>query len=114
MGTVSCLDDSTVIRLLAGRLDESARIAVEAELGRCGRCAALVAEVAGGGALLHIEPDNPTEPAEGDGRDVQYCDPGEDRVSRYLLGAEIARGGMGTILGAFDRRLARSIAIKRL
>src|SRR6185503_10607809 len=39
---------------------------------------------------------------------------GDDRVSRYLLGAEIARGGMGTIFGAFDRRLTRSIAIKRL
>src|SRR6185503_17137821 len=39
---------------------------------------------------------------------------GDDRVSRYMLGDEIARGGMATILGAFDRRLTRSIAIKRL
>ncbi|HEY0989810.1 MAG TPA: serine/threonine-protein kinase, partial [Kofleriaceae bacterium] len=114
MGTVSCLDDSTVIRLLAGRLDESARIAVEAELGRCRRCAALVAEVARGGSLLYIEPDDRAEPDHAHDGNGHGRDPGEDRVSRYLLGAEIARGGMGTILGAFDRRLARSIAIKRL
>jgi len=113
--SVSCLDDSTVVRLLAGRLDESARSEVEAELGRCRRCAALVAEVARGGSMLHIEPEDPTAPPHsGCELDDQSDRSGDDRVSRYLLGAEIARGGMGTIFGAFDRRLTRSIAIKRL
>ncbi len=33
---------------------------------------------------------------------------------RYKLGSELARGGMGRILRARDRRLGRSIAIKEL
>jgi tRNA A-37 threonylcarbamoyl transferase component Bud32/tetratricopeptide (TPR) repeat protein len=104
---MTCLDDSTIVRLLAGRLDDSQRSRVEDELGRCGRCAALVAEVARGSSRIHIEPSCPTSP------EVQDLDE-PDNEARYLLGAEIARGGMGTIFAAFDRRLSRSIAIKRL
>jgi len=35
-------------------------------------------------------------------------------TERYALGAEIARGGMGTILHAFDRLLDRPVALKLL
>jgi tetratricopeptide (TPR) repeat protein len=109
---VSCLDDSTVVRLLAGRLDDAMRSRVEKELGRCRHCAALVAEVVRGGSVLHIEPSD-QHPEEDEGREI--VDPGDDEaLSRYVLGTELARGGMGTIFGAFDRRLARCIAIKRL
>jgi tetratricopeptide (TPR) repeat protein len=100
--------------LLAGRLDASARSQVEAEIGRCRRCAALVAEVARGGSMLHVEPDHTPAPDDARRVDGPPDEPGDDRVARYLLGDEIARGGMATILGAFDRRLTRSIAIKRL
>src|SRR4051812_48177484 len=103
---MTCLDDSTIVRLLAGRLDDALRSRVDDELARCGRCAALVAEVARGSSRILIEPSCPTP-------EVQ-CLHEPDDEARYLLGAEIARGGMGTIFAAFDRRLSRSIAIKRL
>src|SRR5262249_37557509 len=51
----SCLDDSTVVRLLTGQLDAAARSMVERELGRCRRCAALVAEVVRGSATLDAD-----------------------------------------------------------
>jgi len=109
-GRASCLDDSTVVRLLAGQLDDDARHRVETELAHCHRCAALVAEVVRGGSLIYTDPSYASS-LRGEPRDVE--EPEDDR-SRYLMGAEIARGGMGTIVSAFDRRLARTIAIKRL
>ena len=82
-----CLEDQVVLRFVTGGLDGAARAAVEAELARCGRCAALVAAVA-------RSDDEGTE--------------------RYALGAVIARGGMGTIVAATDRSLGRPVALKRL
>jgi len=35
-------------------------------------------------------------------------------LHRYELGAQIARGGMGTILSAVDHVLERTVAVKRL
>ena len=115
LGGSGCLDDSTVVRLVTGRLDAAARSMVEREIGRCRRCAALVAEVVRGSATLDAG-------ASGAAATRQRCldeepdlhRPGDDPASRYVVGAEIARGGMGTIFGAFDRRLTRSIALKCL
>src|SRR5262245_59995831 len=112
VGCVSCLDDSTVVRLLAGRLDDAARYRVEMELGRCQRCGALVAEVVRGSSVIRTEPGAALlRPIESTSVDPAESDHGS---SRYVLGAEIARGGMGAVFGAFDRQLSRSIAIKRL
>jgi tRNA A-37 threonylcarbamoyl transferase component Bud32/tetratricopeptide (TPR) repeat protein len=107
-----CLDDSTILRFVSGQLDETARRAVEDEIGSCPHCSALVAELIRGSAVLHVES------AGGDGPE---CEPiGAERsdrggsLSRYVLGPMIARGGMGTILAAFDRRLSRSVVVKRM
>ena len=45
--------------------------------------------------MLHVEPDG-TPPAPDEARcvDGSTDDPGDDRVTRYLLGDEIARGGI--------------------
>ena len=99
-----CLDDSTVLRFVSGQLDDTSRRLVEDELGRCRDCSALVAELIRGSAVLHVEAD-PVR-LEGDSR--------SECLSRYVLGPVIARGGMGTILAAFDRRLSRSVAVKRM
>jgi hypothetical protein len=108
---ISCLDDSTIVRLLAGRLDDSQRSRVEKEIGRCGRCAALVAEILRGSSTVNLEPSGQPDPSAARAVEV----PDDDQWgSRYVLGAELARGGMGTIFGAFDCQLARSIAIKCL
>src|SRR5437868_11345137 len=107
-----CLDDSTVLRFVSGQLDDTARRRVEHEIGRCRDCAALVAELIRGSATLHVDAD------EDDAADADaMCAEGSGRsegLSRYVLGPVIARGGMGTILAAFDRRLARSVAVKRM
>jgi tetratricopeptide (TPR) repeat protein len=107
-----CLDDSTILRFVSGQLDEAARRRVEDEIGRCRHCSALVGELIRGGAALHAEiasadgPDGEPIRAEGSSRG--------ELLSRYVLGPMIARGGMGTILAAFDRRLGRSVAVKRI
>jgi len=87
---VSCLDDQVVLRFVSGALDAAGRSVVEAELAHCARCAALVAAIA------------------------RQHDADAALPERYEIGSMIARGGMGTIVGAFDRRLGRSIAVKRL
>ncbi|MCE9583717.1 MAG: serine/threonine protein kinase, partial [Planctomycetes bacterium] len=38
--------------------------------------------------------------------------PEPDRASRYILGKEIARGGLGRVLEAFDTELKRPVAVK--
>jgi tetratricopeptide (TPR) repeat protein len=101
----ACLDDSTVLRFVSGQLDEPGRRAVEDEVGRCPKCAALVAELMRGSAVL---------PLEADDGDAPRADEPVDGAARYVLGPMIARGGMGTILAAFDRRLSRSVAVKRM
>jgi tetratricopeptide (TPR) repeat protein len=109
---MSCLDDPTVLRFVTGRLDEVARRRVDEELARCGRCADLVAELLRDRSTASADWGSmdppPEESAEGD----DLGDGGA--ASRYLVGDVIARGGMGTILAAFDRQLARPVAIKRL
>jgi tRNA A-37 threonylcarbamoyl transferase component Bud32 len=106
---MSCLGDSTILRFISGQLDDAARAHVENEVGSCRACAALVAELLRSGVGLRA-------PDADDATDAE--DPIGDAApgvrSRYLLGPVIARGGMGTVLAAFDRRLNRSVAIKTL
>lgn len=112
LARMGCLEDSTVVRLLSGRLDDAARSRVEQELARCRRCAALVAAIMHRCSTVHLEPRRDPPDLEATG---ELVDPAADPPSsRYLVGAEIARGGTASIVGAFDRRLTRSIALKLL
>jgi len=54
------------------------------------------------------QPSQPPEPAAAPASEVPAYE------DRYALGAEIARGGMGTIVHAFDRLLDRPVALKLL
>lgn len=47
-------------------------------------------------------------------RDTDYAELVRVDPAHYVLGGEIARGGMGRILSARDRRLGRTIAIKEI
>ena len=105
-GATRCLDDSTILRFVSGQLEGSSRRAVEDELGRCGDCAALVGALIRGSASLHVEPADHDDPVP--------AESGGEGLSRYVLGPELARGGMGTIFAAYDRRLSRSVAVKRM
>jgi hypothetical protein len=62
---MSCLDDHTVLRFIAGRLDEVAHSRVDEELARCGHCAGLVAELLRAGATAHTEPGEDDPGSEG-------------------------------------------------
>ena len=115
---MSCLDDSTLLRFVTGQLDEIGRARAEDELAGCRRCAAVVAEIVRGSSVFRVEPGwsdpEPDEPGPAD-EHVEHDEHDPDGpLARYTLGPVIARGGMGTILSALDRRLSRSIAIKRL
>jgi tetratricopeptide (TPR) repeat protein len=82
--------------MLEGTLGHDALARIEHHVDRCEQCASVVA---GLGAMAPMHPDDHDEfsPADPD---------------HYALGEEIARGGMGRILRARDRRLGREVAIK--
>ncbi len=48
------------------------------------------------------------------GRTDDYPELATIDPARYVIGSEIARGGMGRIVAARDRRLGRTVAIKEL
>src|SRR5262249_46023766 len=50
-----------------------------------------------------------TGPAAEDDKSLGVVDP-----AHYVITREIARGGMGRVLGARDRRLGREVAIKEV
>src|SRR6185503_3060652 len=86
---MTCLDEQTIAAMIAGTLAADELAAVDEHLAGCAECLELV-------AVLARRPGS--TPA----------------TERYELGPEIARGGMGRILEAYDRVLGRRVAIKRL
>jgi tetratricopeptide (TPR) repeat protein len=130
-GFMSCLDDRTILDLIRGGLDDVARRRVEEELARCAGCAALVGALLRESSAPRIERSGAAGPRSNAQRcgewidpgttipvadDADHTDPDSDggAAARYALGEVIARGGMGTIVSAFDRKLDRTVAIKCL
>ncbi|MGE0546118.1 MAG: protein kinase [Kofleriaceae bacterium] len=93
-----CPDENQLVLLVEGAVDASVRGELEHHLDRCQRCSSVLGELAG--IEPHLVEDYPQ---------LQAIDP-----EHFVIGKEIARGGMGRILTARDRRLGRSIAIKEL
>ena len=96
---MACLDDGTVLALVEGRLADATHRTAETHLDVCPSCLALVATAVRALGL------DPLARARSASRFAANTD-------RYELGPEIARGGMGRIHEAFDRRLGRHVAIK--
>ena len=89
---------------LGDSLDAAARHEIEQHLDSCPECLELMTLAAQGSVAGSIDTGDAT-----DYRELAAVDP-----SHYVIGREIARGGMGRIMIAHDRRLGRDVAIKLL
>jgi len=98
-----CLDDNTMAAYFDGVLDTADVATIEAHVSECAACrkdlsAMAVAHTLGG--------------SRDDGADGGII-PG-DRIGRYVLAEERARGAMGIVASARDPELGREVAIKVL
>src|SRR5580704_7514236 len=129
----SCLSIDELARYVGGSLAVTDRTAQEAHVDSCEHCQLEIAAVvrarreasieptlAAGSARIALAATSPLAvgdprpgavPAVGkaDYRELVTVDP-----EHYVVGGEIARGGMGRIMIARDRRLGREVAIKEL
>lgn len=90
--TSECLSEPMLLRYVSGELSAGEVRSAELHLDVCGDCLGVVAVLGG-------------SRAEGGPQ-------GEDHGTRYVLGEQIARGGMGRILAAWDRTLDRPVVLK--
>ncbi len=84
-----CLSEPILVAYVEGRLSEPDARRAELHLDECPECLRVVALLGATDPPLHGE-----------------------SASRYTLGEEIARGGMGRILAAWDEILERPVALK--
>ena len=91
-----CPADDELVLMVEGVLAHEVLARIESHLGECTTCASVVANL---GALGASAPPDHTELAAVDSE-------------HYAIMGEVARGGMGRILRARDRRLGREVAIK--
>jgi tetratricopeptide (TPR) repeat protein len=85
----SCPAATTLLAYAEGRLSDPDREQAELHLDGCDTCLAVVAELG------------------------RFATPrSTDDASRYDVGPQLARGGMGRILRAWDRKLGRNVALK--
>lgn len=87
-----CLGEPILLAYVQGELSAEEARRAEQHLDACGDCLAVVAVLGGSRAKASTA--------------------GEDASTRYEIGAQIARGGMGRILAAWDRTLDRAVVLK--
>jgi len=92
----ACPTDDDLVLMVEGGLAPAQIAHLETHVDSCATCAAVVANL---GAFA------PKAPADHAG--LVPVDP-----DHYVVGDELARGGMGRIMRARDRRLGRAVAIK--
>jgi tetratricopeptide (TPR) repeat protein len=91
-----CPTDDDLVMMMEGGLSPVDLKHLESHLDGCATCASVI------GNLGTFSPPAPT-----DHEGLVAVDP-----DHYVVGDEIARGGMGRILRARDRRLGRAVALK--
>jgi serine/threonine protein kinase len=104
-----CLSDNTIADVITGNLALDRVSAIESHIDRCDPCRVLLARAAiSGVAALSRDPTGAPHAsgARGEGAVV-----GE---GQYAIVREIARGGMGRIVEAWDIRHGRTVALKLL
>jgi len=126
---MSCPTDETLAAHIAGHPTLGRSDDVRAHLDTCRACRELVMAMARAKPQRHADDPatdrtmpmqwaagsrpprlgSPAEPGIPDYAELRSVDP-----DHYVIGAELARGGMGRIYCARDRRLGRPVAVKEL
>jgi tetratricopeptide (TPR) repeat protein len=98
---VACLDENLLQDLAQGRLNAGELARAQDHLDACAQCRHLAAVAAStsGGSPAPAEP--PSAPTSG-------------LFGRYFVLAPLGRGGMGEVVLAYDPKLDRNVALKRL
>src|SRR5258706_11692359 len=99
-----CLSENGVAAFVEGRTSPEESAEIDRHLADCGACRIFVAGVAQTAGSA-----NPRFSSRARDFALLPVDPG-----RYDVRHEVARGGMGRILAAWDRRHQREVAIKML
>jgi serine/threonine protein kinase/tetratricopeptide (TPR) repeat protein len=103
MSDSSCPSDEQLTELVEGGLSDVERASIERHAADCGACRAMVAALA--------RSIDAHDSIHGERSELALQPIAEDA---YEVGREIARGGMGRILEAWDRRHHRRVAVKVL
>jgi tetratricopeptide (TPR) repeat protein len=115
----ACLTENTLADFIHGRAAPATFAVVERHVGDCASCRDVVAQYAMAffSSRSHSTHSSSDVSAHSSGA-APAADPGEPFAEipqgRYDVGREIARGGMGRVLTAWDRRHERPVAIKML
>lgn len=98
-----CLSENALIDFAHGQLATTELASVEEHVASCGACRDVVAAIAVSLFASRSRSNEPETPSQ---------EEHEGARTHYEMGREIARGGMGRVSSAWDRRHERPVAIK--
>lgn len=108
----SCLGDATFAAYVDGDLTAAEVSAADAHVDECPVCRTHLSALATANTLRSfVSPSMSVPPTTASAPVVTELVPGSS-LGRYLVEAELGRGGMGVVVRAFDPELERAVAIK--